>query len=196
LFPGFCERITQLLEEDGMRLTVRKIPDQFLRAIPRGFRLVNRQGHDFLLIESLFCPNGHNLVVDSVRIHDEASIKLKVIVGGESGFIFVDAFWGSHEKLYSFIPRIQGGGEAFAEPFCPYCDAPMLENYACTQKVCGSAKSVLFTLPGGKNRIHVCARLGCPGHVLEIKDMPDAIVRSVNTINYFGAGIEDLFVRH
>jgi len=176
-------------------LAVRRIPEEFLRAIPRGFRLVNRQGHDFLLIEALFCPNGHNLVVDSVRIHDEASIKLKVNVAGESGFIFVDAFWGSHAKLYSFIPRVQSDGEAIAEPFCPYCDAPLGENYTCTQRGCGSTRSVLFTLPGGKNKIHVCARLGCPGHVLEIKHMPHAVVRSVNVINYFGAGVEDLFGR-
>jgi len=174
-----------------MRLTVRRIPEEFLRAIPRGFRLVDRQGHDFLLIESLFCPNGHNLIVDSVRIHDEASIKLKVIVGGETGLVFVDAFWGSHAKLFSFLPAIQGDAEAF----CPYCDAPMTEDYACAQKGCGSTKGVLFTLPGGRNKIHVCARWGCPGHVLEIKDMPSSIVRSVNTINYFGAGIEDLFGR-
>ena len=45
-----------------MRLSPRKIPDTFARAIPRGFRLVKRQGHDFLLVESVFCPKGHNLI--------------------------------------------------------------------------------------------------------------------------------------
>jgi len=176
-----------------MKLTAPRIPDEFIRAIPRGFRLVKKQGHDFLLVESLFCPNGHNLIVDSVRIHDEASIKLKVVINDESGFVYVDAFWGSHAKLFSFIPKTSGKEPVFAEPYCPYCDALMIEHYACTQKGCGSEKSVLLMLPGGKNKIHVCAKLGCPGHVLDLKDMPRELVRSVSVINYFGAGVNDLF---
>ena len=176
-----------------MKLIARRIPDEFIRSIPRGFRLVKKQGHDFLLVESLFCPNGHNLVVDSVRIHNEASIKLKVAINDESGFIYVDAFWGSHAKLYSFIPKISGDKPAFAETYCPYCNVAMIEHYACTQKGCGSDRSILLMLPGGKNKIHVCARLGCPGHALDIKDMPRQLVRSVNVINYFGAGVNDLF---
>jgi hypothetical protein len=176
-----------------MKLMARRIPDEFIRAIPRGFRLVRRQGHDFLLIDSLFCPNGHNLVVDNVRIHEEASIKLKIVVKGESGFLFVDAFWGSHAKLFSFIPKFSDDAPLFAEPHCPYCDVAMTERYACTQEGCGSDQSLLLLLPGGKNKIHVCAKLGCPGHVLEIEDMSREIVRSVSVINYFGAGGDDLF---
>ena len=176
-----------------MKLTPRKIPDRFIQAIPRGFRLVKKQGHDFLLIESLFCPNGHNLVVDNVRIHDEASVKLKVVVNGESGFLFVDAFWGSHAKLFSFIPKCTGTEPTSAEVYCPYCDAPMLEQYTCPQKGCGSEQGALLRLPGGQNKIHVCARLGCPGHELDIKDMSRDVVRSVSVINYFGAGVDDLF---
>jgi hypothetical protein len=176
-----------------MKLTAKKIPEEFIRAIPRGFRLLTKQGHDFLLVESLFCPNGHNLVVDSVRIHDEASIKLKVVINNESGLLFVDAFWGSHTKLFSFIPKASAEDPVFADFFCPYCDAGMTEHYACAQKGCGSQKGVLLLLPGGKSKIHVCARLGCPGHVLDIVDMPHKVVRSVSVINYFGAGSEDLF---
>jgi hypothetical protein len=178
-----------------MKLTAQKIPDEFVRAIPRGFRLIKKQDHDFLLVESLFCPKGHNLIVDSVRIHDEASIKLKIVVNNESGFLFVDAFWGSHTKLFSFIPKASSKEPVFADTYCPYCDAVMSERYACAQKGCGSEKSVLLLLPGGKNKIHVCARLGCPGHVLDINDMPRKLLRSVSVINYFGAGTDDLFGR-
>jgi len=175
-----------------MKLSPRRIPDRFARAIPRGFRLVKRQGHDFLLVESVFCPRGHNLVVDSVRIHDEASVKLKIAVGAEAGFVFVDAFWGSHAKLFSFIPASTGRDVLFAEASCPYCEAPMTEQRACPQKGCGSERSILLGLPGGKNAIHVCARLGCPGHFLEIVELPTQVVRSVSGINYFGAGGDDV----
>lgn len=175
-----------------MKLSPRRIPDRFTKAIPRGFRLVKRQGHDFLLVESVFCPRGHSLVVDSVRIHDEASVKLKVVAGGETGFVFVDAFWGSHAKLFSFVPGASGQAPLVAEAYCPYCDATMTEPHPCEQKGCGSDKSIVLVLPGGKNRIHVCARLGCPGHVLEIVDLPQQVVRSVSGINYFGAGSDDV----
>jgi hypothetical protein len=170
-----------------MELLEQKIPEEFIRNIPRGFRLARKQGLDYLMVESLFCPNGHNLVVDSVRIHDEASIKLKIIVGNESGFVFLDAFWGSHAKLFSFIPQGAGREPLFVEPHCPYCDVSMSECFACNQEGCGSTKSVMLKLPGN-NVIHLCARLGCPGHVLEIHDMPDNLVQSVSGINYFGAG--------
>jgi len=176
-----------------MKLTAKKIPDEFIRAIPRGFRLVNKKGHDYLLVESLFCPNGHNLIVDSVRIHGESSIKLQAVVNQQSGFLFVDAFWGSHSKLFSFIPRISEKGSVYVEIHCPYCNAEMMEQYSCAQKGCGSEKGVVLLLPGGKNKIHVCARLGCPGHVLDTKDLPARLARSVSVINYFGAGPEDPF---
>ena len=178
-----------------MNLMAKKIPDEFIRAIPRGFRLLTKQGHDFLLVESLFCPKGHNLIVDSVRIHDEASIKLKVVINREPGLLFVDAFWGSHTKLFSFIPKISGHEPVFVEAYCPYCDAAMIERHACAQQGCDSEKSVLLMLPGDKNKIHVCAKLGCPGHTLEIVDLPQKLLRSVNVINFFGAGSEDPFGR-
>jgi hypothetical protein len=175
-----------------MELSPQPIPDRFARAIPRGFRLVNRRGHDFLLVESVFCPRGHNLVVDSVRIHDEASIRLKVLVGGEAGLVFVDAFWGSHAKLFSFLPRGSGQEPLYAEAQCPYCDAPMTERHPCSQEGCGSDQSIRLVLPGRTNTIRVCARLGCPGHLLDIADIPDDVVKSVSGINYFGAGGEDV----
>ncbi len=175
-----------------MELTPQTIPDRFARAIPRGFRLVRRQGHDFLLVESVFCPEGHNLVVDSVRIHNEASIKLKLAIGSEAGLVFVDAFWGSHAKLFSFMPIAAAPGPVLVEARCPYCDALMNEHDPCPVDGCGSQEAVRLVLPGGKNTIRVCARLGCPGHLLDIADIPQEVVRTVSGINYFGAGNEDV----
>jgi hypothetical protein len=176
-----------------MKLSPQPIPDRFARAVPRGFRLVRRQGNDFLLVESVFCPAGHNLVVDSVRIHNEASIKLKLVAGSEDGFVFVDAFWGSHAKLFSFVPAVAGREAVQVEALCPYCDVSMNEHYPCAQEGCGSLESIRLVLPGGQNTIHVCARLGCPGHQLDVADIPQEVVRAVSGINYFGAGGDDVF---
>lgn len=175
-----------------MKLSVPKIPTQFARAVPRGFRLVKRQGRDVVLVESVFCPQGHNLIVDSVRIHGEPSVKLKIGASADSGFVFVDAFWGSHSKLFSFIPRAAGNEPLIADVYCPYCDASMNEERGCSEKGCGSQRSILLGLPGGKNAVHICARLGCPGHFLEIVELPEQVVRAVSGINFFGAGSDDV----
>lgn len=176
-----------------MKLAPHKIPDRFARALPRGLRLVTRNQDDFLLVEAAFCPRGHSLIVDSVRIHDEASVKLKLVVGDESGFVFVDAFWGSHAKLFSFIPGAAGKKPLMVDARCPYCDISMNEQHACGEKGCGSESSIRLLLPGGKNTIHVCARLGCPGHLLDIVDMPRGVVRTVSGINFFGVGTDKMF---
>jgi hypothetical protein len=174
-----------------MKLAARKIPERFARSMPKGLRLVTKDGRDFLLVEAAFCPKGHNLVVDSVRIHDEASIKLKIGAGAKRGFVFVDAFWGSHSKLFSFIPLVAGKAPLLVEAMCPYCNAVMIEPRACRHRGCGARQAIRILLPGGKNTIHVCARLGCPGHELDVVDLPRQVVRSVSGINYFGAGSED-----
>jgi hypothetical protein len=176
-----------------MRLTAKKIPDRFARALPRGLRLVNRHDAPFLLVEAAFCPNGHNLVVDSVRIHDASSVKLKLVVGQDTGFVFVDAFWGSHSKLFSFIPTLGGKKPLLVDARCPYCDASLNERHACTERGCTADAAIKLLLPGGKNAIHVCARLGCPGHLLDIVDLPRDVVRAVSGINYFGAGGDKMF---
>jgi hypothetical protein len=176
-----------------MRLAAQKIPDRFARSLPRGLRLITRTEGDFLLVEAAFCPKGHNLIVDSVRIHDQASVKLKIVASEASGFVFVDAFWGSHSKLFSFIPVLPTRRPLLVDARCPYCDVSLNERHACTEKGCGSESSIRLLLPGGRNTIHVCARLGCPGHLLDIVDMPRGVVRSVSGINYFGAGSDRMF---
>ena len=51
-------------------------------------------------------------------------------------------------------------------------------------------------LPGKKNKILLCARLGCPGHRIEISRMQENIVKKVSEINYFGSGLgDDIFFR-
>ena len=175
-----------------MELSISKIPPEFVKAIPRGMRLVNRDDNELLLVNSLYCPNGHNLLVDSVRIHNEASIKIKVRIADNDGLIFIDSFWGSHAKLFSFFPGSLGK-DATVEAFCPYCDAKLTQDYTCAFEGCDSKKSLLLNLPGGKNRVRVCAKLGCPGHVLDINDLPHELTETVSNINFFGEGDNDIF---
>ncbi len=175
-----------------MELKANRIPPEFAQTIPTGMRLVKRGENEFLLVTSLFCPKGHSLLVDSVRIHEEASIKVKVSIASQNGLVFIDSFWGSHAKLFSIIPKLTTE-EVYVEAFCPQCDIPMIQDYSCSEKECNSTKALVLYLPGGKNLIHVCAKLGCPGHELKISDMPLELIESVSQINFFGEGADTIF---
>jgi len=176
-----------------MKLRIRNIPVEFSKAIPKGLRLIKKGKDDFLLVESVFCPNGHNLIVDSVRFHGEFAIKLKVRINNEEGLLFIDPFWGSHAKLFSFIPRVEENKSTYVEAFCPYCDVSIIKHFACPNSGCDSHSSIVMLLPESKNQIRVCAKLGCPGHKLKIKDLPPAVVNTVSNINFFGVGAHDDF---
>jgi hypothetical protein len=174
-----------------MELKSNKIPEEFRMVIPRGLRLVHRNEQEFLLVESIFCPRGHNLLVDSVHIHGEPSIKLELEINGQRGLAFIDAFWGSHAKLFSFLPECGEG--TMLEGFCPYCHAPLIEEYHCHEEGCGSHKGLALHLPNGAGRVTVCASLGCPGHLLDVNSISHELSESLSGINFFGAGTEDLF---
>ena len=174
-----------------MELKSNSIPEEFRTVIPRGLRLVKRNEQEFLLVEAVFCPRGHNLLVDSVHIHGEPSIKLELMINGRKGLVFIDAFWGSHAKLFSFLPECAEGTKL--EGFCPYCHTPLTEEYVCHEEACHSHKGLSLYLPSGSGKVTVCASLGCPGHHLDISSIPHELTESISGINFFGAGTEELF---
>jgi hypothetical protein len=171
-----------------MELIHNVIPEEFLEALPAGIKYIARQGKDFLVVENLCCPKGHSLMVDSVRIHGEPAIKFNVTIGKEKGSFFLDAFWGSHKKLCDFFPS--ASGSVIVEAFCPVCGTSLMAEDACGESGCGAAKHIQLLLPGDKNRILVCGRLGCPGHRLEASGR---IIQKISDINFFGTHIDDYF---
>ena len=174
-----------------MQLIHRKIPREFLEMLPEGMKFINRHGQEFLVVEEVTCSRGHSLMYPNVRIHDEPSICLEVHrPGSEKGLIFVDAYWGSHAKLYSFQAEPDRPME-YVEAFCPHCGVSLVVDRACGNLECDSTKSVEFLLPGEANRIYVCAKLGCPDHSIVVGKVPHEITEEINGINFFGHGDED-----
>ncbi|MDR1933970.1 MAG: hypothetical protein LBQ57_14250 [Spirochaetales bacterium] len=174
-----------------MELVYNEIPREFLEVLPDGIKYIARHGKDFLVVESLCCPQGHSLMVDSVRIHGEPAVKIGVTIEGQKGSFFIDAFWGSHKKLCDFFPSAQGG--ALVDAFCPVCGTSLMVGDACSESGCGAAKHIQLLLPGEKNRILVCGRLGCPGHRLETQKASGQIIKKISDINFFGSQIDDFF---
>ncbi len=175
-----------------MQLVYKKVPIEFLRALPEGIKYVQKKGKDFLVIEQLYCRDGHSLMAERVRLHNEPSICLDARIGGHAGRIFVDAFWGSHDKLYSFIPK-DTDRHSIIEASCPHCGISLMADRPCQTEGCGCDQAIVLNLPGGVNKIMVCARLGCPEHELSVQQMSEEVRRKVKSINYFGEFQDDMF---
>jgi hypothetical protein len=173
-----------------MEIVRKEIPKEFLETLPEGMKFITKGGKEFLVIEQLYCPNGHNLVDNTVHIHGESAVRIKIKVGDCEGTIFLDAFWGSHAKLYSFIPE-RSSAMKMLKAFCPVCGTSLIVDVKCNQSKCDSEQSIQLLLPGKNNKILACAKLGCPGHSIEIKEMRKKTVKRVNEINYFGISLDD-----
>lgn len=173
-----------------MDLKPTKIPPEFLQVLPEGIKFLHKHGIDFLVVEEVHCPKGHNLVVETVKIHGEPSIKIDVEIEGERGSFFIDAFWGSHSKLYSFIPPLKSR-MPIVKAFCPTCGESLTLKKKCGMETCESETNIVLHLPGSRNKIYVCAALGCPGHFLDVSSLPPNLAETVSEINYFGAQSED-----
>lgn len=169
-----------------MKLTHNTIPKEFLNHIPRGIKYVLRNGKDFLVVEQVFCPNGHSLMVDHVRLHGEPSICLTLRIGNAEGLVYLDSFWGSHDKLYNFIPNLKDAAHKKNDVMCPACGCSLVTPMKKGCKTCGSERILVMHLPGAQNRILACAQLGCPWHRIVADEIAPKYAEMVDDINYFG----------
>jgi hypothetical protein len=173
-----------------MKIIRKEVPKEFLKTLPEGMKFIIKDGKEFLIIEELYCPKGHSLMDNTVRIQGQSAIRLKVRAGSSEGTIFLDATWGRHTKLYSFIPESSSAMEML-EAYCSVCGENLIVDHDCNDEKCDSTKSIQMMLPQKDNRIVACAKFGCPGHSIEIKEMREKTVRKVSKINYFGIGFDD-----
>lgn len=173
-----------------MKLRHKEIPVEFFRNLPEGIKIVKRHGKEFMVVERALGPNGEDLISPSVHIHGEPSIRLAVRIGADHGFIFVDSFWGSHAKLFSFVPAaIDETSEVDA--YVADTGASLMIDRPCSIEGCTCRRSIMFNLGDGKSSVYVCARLGCPGHAVEFAGLPRSIAETIGSINFFGAGNMD-----
>ena len=175
-----------------MQVTYKPIPEQFRQNIPQGMRLLQRPEVEVLFVESLYCPNGHNLLVDSVRIHDEPSIKLDIEIRGQKGVVFLDSIWGSHTNLFTTLAQGIQADDA-VEAYCPYCGVSLMVPKKCSDPSCSAPRQIELYLPGRRNRIILCPKLTCPHHELVVESISEQVLEIIDEINYFGAGQEDIF---
>jgi len=173
-----------------MKLIHNQIPVEFLTELPEGVKLVKRKGREFLVIEEVVSRRGQSLMSDDVRIHGEPSILMHVSIKETAGSIFLDAYWGSHAKLYGFLPTV-AGADPVIDASVPESQESLMVDSVCEVDGCGCTRAVELLLPGGENKILVCARMGCPGHRMVLSSMPKMVSDTISGINFFGAGSLD-----
>lgn len=175
-----------------MQLNHREVPVEFLSAMPEGIKYVQKKGKDFLVVEQLYCKKGHSLMAEDMRMHGEPSICIKIKIGLHKGLIYIDAFWGSHDKLYSFLPA-DSAKRCVTEAYCPECGEPLMIDRKCEDEMCGCHHGIVMLLPGGLNHIVICGRHGCFDHEMVVQELPRNISRKIQEINYFGEFHDDMF---
>lgn len=174
-----------------MKLKKAEIPLEFLTHLPEGIKIVNRGGTEQLVIEQLYSRGGTSLISETVRIHGEPSVRIGIRSAGSEGLVFIDAYWGSHAKLFSFVPDVTRNDPM--EAFVPETGETLMVDRRCDEPGCDCSRHIHLVLPGGDSSIDVCARFGCPGHHISLADMPEPVSEDLSHINYFGAGEDDLF---
>ena len=169
----------------SMDLKEQKIPDAFIHNLPEGLKVVNKKGVRYVVVEDIRCPNGHSLLSDRIRIHNEPAVSIRLQGGGSEGMLYLDPFWGLHARLFDFMFK-----EALQNPiikaFCPACEAALMVKRACPYPGCKADEYVEFKLPDGKNKIFACGRWGCPEHDMTVTNIPSRVTRLLKNINYPG----------
>ena len=58
-----------------MEIFRKEISKEFLKSLPQGMKLIRGNNENFLVVEKVFCPNGHSLMDDATQIHGVPAIK-------------------------------------------------------------------------------------------------------------------------
>ncbi|MEW6511830.1 MAG: ATP-binding protein [Bacteroidota bacterium] len=106
-------------------------------------------------IKRAFCPKGHDLMDNEVKVDGLASVKVAARWGGGKGDVLLDPVYGKTRHRYEV-----GLAEGHAAEFvCPRCGASLLEpGLRCP--VCSAPGYALLVPPRGT--IQGCTRRGCP----------------------------------
>lgn len=126
---------------------------------------------DALHVEHASCPNGHQLIDESVKIHGKAAIKVKVRYKGKVGHLFIDPVYGSYDNIEEGVSVTRGG---VYDIYCPECDVSLKEAGELCQ-VCSSPLFVLELPHGGI--VEACQKKGCAFHKMKIVDTEQQVAR-------------------
>jgi hypothetical protein len=124
------------------------------------------QSENVLVVNSLFCQNGHSLINPRLVFNGYPGIVVKVKVGDKEGLIALSPIYGSKVRVAIDIDLADG---EIIEIRCPECDARLPVYSSCT---CGADLVVMFTSQDARfsDCIGVCTRVNCANSRVIISD--------------------------
>jgi len=153
---------------------------------PGGLALLTAAGVNFVM----GVPGADDVMLgyQSTSFHD--ALAMRDLYGKRPAPEF-EAWLARHfSGLYDGV-RYTGGSKVDA---CRDLRVDLIVDDPCSQAGCKSNRAIMFTLEGKVNKIYVCAKLGCPGHRMEIVNLLPRVLEQVSDINYFGAQADDIFM--
>ncbi|MCP4674526.1 MAG: hypothetical protein GY854_03215 [Deltaproteobacteria bacterium] len=115
------------------------------------------------------CPNGHSLMSEDKLIDGEAAIAVHVRLGGRSGVIYLNPYYGRFE----YESEVPLSGEDVVELSCPECGVSLAVDTLC--KLCDIPMFAIQLPDGGQ--VEACPKVGCHNHALKIVNLDEQLAR-------------------
>jgi hypothetical protein len=115
------------------------------------------------------CPNGHSLMTESLKFDGQNAIVCAVGVGGRTGEIFLNPFYGRFEYRCDLDLK-KGDVVALA---CPECGVSLAVDTIC--RLCNIPMFAVHLPDGGQ--VEACPKVGCHNHALKIIDLDSQLER-------------------
>jgi len=122
-----------------------------------------------LAIKEGRCPNGHSLMTDAVRFDGQRAVTVTVRVGGRTGELFLNPFYGRFEYRCDLDLK-RGDVVALS---CPECGASLTIDTVC--RLCNIPMFAVHLPDGGL--VEACPKIGCHNHSLKIVDLDAQLER-------------------
>jgi hypothetical protein len=125
--------------------------------IPNPIKEEPRKAETILIVNELYCPEGHNLVSGRAVFNGYPGILLKVRKEQTSGLVALSPIYG--EKCRISIDIDLQSGEIY-ELYCPQCNVVLPAHSPCS---CGANLVTLFLSPNKdfSDCIGICNRVDC-----------------------------------
>lgn len=110
-----------------------------------------------LIINELYCPNGHNLINNRTSFNSYPGILIKVEQAGQIGMIALSPIYGDKCRITLDIDLKSG---ETIKMFCPHCDVALPVHSKCS---CGADLITLFLTkePRFADCVVICNRVDC-----------------------------------
>jgi len=134
---------------------------EILEKVRAGLDIVKVETDQRIFPVEVSCAHCNHSLMDSANIIDgHPAIRITVSFENKHGWLALSCLYGSHKVVSSH--EIPPG--TILNIFCPHCHSELIGGAKCGE--CTAPMVPMIVRGGGV--VQVCARRGCPGHILDL----------------------------